>query len=140
MPYDVSWYLEERVVYARVSGIFTMKDVCHFNRTLVALVDAGTPPVHVIMHHCGLEKVPTNLRQMRRAFTVLDRDGLGLAVDVAEHTGIWTYVGQMLLRMSRMPFRHVNTMEEAHQILAEYDPSVAEALKAVTDYVQDQNT
>lgn len=125
MAYEITWYLEDRITYSRFTGIVSADEIRAYNSDVIELLDSGLSPIHAIIHHDGLVKIPANVLLMRRLMTSLDHPSVGWLVHVSHERTPWIYAGQILTRMSMIKFRYVRTVDEAANFLYKQDQSLS---------------
>lgn len=128
MVQDTSWHTEGRIVYTRASGVITMDDIQAFNTHILSMFEQGTAPVHLIVHHDSIERMPANLRALRQALNLMEHPSAGIAVNICTRRSTWSYVAQMLARMAGRPFNVVESLEGALDLLRANDHSLAAIL------------
>src|SRR5258705_10114284 len=68
MPYRLSWYHENHVIYAAVSGNFTVAEFEAYGEELIgSYLDSATCPLHIISDVTRMEKFPTQVWTAIRA-------------------------------------------------------------------------
>jgi hypothetical protein len=50
MGYELTWLVENRVIYVRMYGTVTREEAIRFRDDITQAIDSGTPYVHVITH------------------------------------------------------------------------------------------
>lgn len=98
----VDWYIEQRVILANVGGDLTIDEVRALNDQLVALIDQGQQPVHIIVDVSGVTTIPTNLLKMRDASHVMGHIGAGWIVAVGLHNSFMNFIGSMLTQLGHL--------------------------------------
>jgi hypothetical protein len=61
MPFEISWYIENKVIYSRVSTSVEIPDVVQAAKTITKYLYAGTPPVHLIMDTLSFQSRHTRI-------------------------------------------------------------------------------
>jgi len=121
MPFFVSWLCSERVIYARVTGLVTMEEVIGYNTELVRYVTSGEAPVHTVLHHDNITRIPRDVLSIRRALTVLDNPGMGWVVHVSQKRSPWLYAGLLMSRMTGSLGHTTTTIQDALTFLSNQD-------------------
>lgn len=68
MPFRMSWYHENKVVYAAVSGNFTVAEFEDYGEELIErFLDPASRPIHIISDVSEMQKFPTQVWTAIRA-------------------------------------------------------------------------
>lgn len=129
MPHTVEWYLEHRVLYVRATGIITLEEIKESDADGDRLLAEGDAPIHTIVEHVDVVKVPASIQSIRQAMSHLGHPDMGWIILVSPNRSIWSYVGQIVAQMAMIPFRRFDTMGEALAFLNEADPSLLPLLR-----------
>jgi hypothetical protein len=123
MPYEMSWLKENRIIFVRVYGKFTVKELALYEKELTSYLDASTVPlVHVIGDLTGSIWLPG----LKHLVTLPsgNHPRLGWAIIV----GTMNPVERTLLRLTaaffRLRFRVFASMEDIIPFLQQMDPTL----------------
>src|SRR4051812_31972818 len=61
MSFNLSWFLEKRIVYASASGQVTVSELQNVVHTMAAYIRQGDAPVHALLDFTNVEKFPTRI-------------------------------------------------------------------------------
>jgi hypothetical protein len=128
MPYEVKWYVEGRVSYARDWGDHTLEEMQATNRIFLEHIRGGTPPVHLVIDTRAITRLPRSfLPMLREIDTFRHEANMGWTVMVT-HSALLHLFGVLSSNLIRMPFRAVNNYEEANAWLQHVDPTLVGVL------------
>ncbi|MBZ0290093.1 MAG: hypothetical protein K8I30_20885 [Anaerolineae bacterium] len=128
MPYQVSWYVDQRVVYCRAFGSATIEDIHNLNHETQTYVRAGQPLVHVICDLKGIEKFPTNIAGMRQSLEQMDYERMGWVIVVGAGNALLRFVASLITQfiIPDVRLRMFDTLELAVSFLREHDATLPE--------------
>jgi hypothetical protein len=125
MDFEVRWLIEDRLIYERFTGTFTMEMVTASQEQMLALLDAATTkPVHVLVDLSGVGKVainPLNMRKSKVLQAVIDHPRVGNAVYVTNDNTLHKFFLQLLAAMGSN-MKLVATMEAALDYMEHFVP------------------
>jgi len=124
----VDWYVERRVILVQIEGSLDLEKASELNRQIVAFIDQGDAPVHVIVDLTQLGAIPTNLLKLREASHVVGHAGVGWIVVIGVHNPFINFIGSMLVQLGRLAhYRVMPTIDEAYAELSKVDDSLPQA-------------
>ncbi|MCI0711185.1 MAG: hypothetical protein L0154_13590 [Chloroflexi bacterium] len=122
MPYQVSWLVEDRVLYFELYGTFNNTDFHAMMTEGRELVDGGTAPVHIITDMSAVETTEIGMEDFKRRGR--DRSPkLGLSVNVTPRRAE-RFVSSIGARIMGFNPRHFATVEKAIEFLQRMDTSL----------------
>jgi hypothetical protein len=125
MPYEVKWYVEGRVSYARDWGDHTLEEMQATNRIFIENIRGGTPPVHLLIDTRAITRLPRSFMPMLKEIDAFRHEkNMGWTVMVT-HSSLLHLFGVLSSNLIRMPFRAVSNYEEANAWLLHVDPTLA---------------
>jgi len=128
MAYEVSWFVDQRVVYFRSYGTATVEDIHNMNRDTQAYVRAGQPLVHVLVDLSALEKFPTNLSGMRQSLQQMDHERMGWVVVCGAGNALLRFVASLITQfvIPNVRLRMFDTVEQGTAFLRERDATLTD--------------
>jgi hypothetical protein len=126
MPIDISWHIENRVINIVATGKLDAESITEFNQTMFKLVSNGVAPVHIIANTTDMEQYPTNLATLRQSQTYLSHPNIGWII-VVNSNRLVSFLANILTTVVKVNSRTVASYEEALQILARLDLTLAQA-------------
>jgi hypothetical protein len=127
---NISWIVKRRVILCPLDGDMTIERAKHINDELVAMIDQGKPPVHIVFDLGSIGHVPNNLFKLREATHVISHPGLGWVMVAGIHNPLVNFLGSMVAQLGRLSrYRVMPGVEEALAHLGEIDETLAAARK-----------
>ncbi|MFQ3534268.1 MAG: hypothetical protein SNJ58_00185 [Aggregatilineales bacterium] len=120
MPYTISWLVEKYVILSRTIGDIAYEDLEGYNAAILALLDDGEAPVHLVRDVSQQGDFPFDPIAVRRALTYLHHAKLGLIVayGTARKSSIF---GKLLTSLAGVRMRFVRDHADALRVLAAED-------------------
>ncbi len=129
--YSLDWLIPNKVAYARVYGRHTIEDMERSNADFKILLDAAGGPAHLIMDMRAAENLPIQIKRGQESLEVAKHPNLGWVVSVGSTNEIVKYVGIMLVKIFRLRFQRLNSMQEVIDFLHSLDPSITDRKDAI---------
>lgn len=125
MPYEVSWFVERRVVSAVLTGDLSLREAEAASLRTSELILKGLPPlVHLIADTSQLEKFPTNLSLINgEASHHLRNPLLGWTIVISSSTAT-RFVSSIMTQVARVRFRMFATWDQSIDFLVQQDPTL----------------
>jgi hypothetical protein len=125
MPYQISWLLQDRVIYARLEGVQTIEEIRQANSELKTFLVVGKPPIHLLLDSRKLEGVPLNLAELRQSTKNVRNPGVGWVIHLNNvQSPLLDFLADILAKFLEVRYRRVRTVEEAVAFLKQQDPSL----------------
>lgn len=130
MPYQVSWYVEQRVIYCSATGTVTTEDIHDMNHDTQTYVRAGQPLVHVLCDLKGLTKYPTNIAGMRQSLEQMDHERMGWVIVCGAGNALLRFVASLITQfiIPNVRLRMFDTLEQGVDFLREHDVTLEAVL------------
>ena len=129
MPFQLSWYRENQVVYATVSGNFTVTEFESYGEELVELyLDSASYPIHIISDVSRMERFPTQVWTAIRATEPwLRHPNLGRIVLLSSGGNpMLRFLLTAVNRVVGIRYHVVESTEEAYMLLQQLDEKLNE--------------
>lgn len=125
MPYQISWYVDKRIILAEFTGELTLPEAEEASGKVTIFVEYGEPPlVHLIADATGMEKFPTQLSLLNGdASRHLRNPNLGWTIVISSNA-MTRFVSSILTQVTRVRFRVFASLEEGLAFLAEQDSTL----------------
>jgi hypothetical protein len=123
MPYELSWYVENRILYLRLLGEVTFAELDLVSREANVMIDGGVRPVHALVDLRGVTEFPTNIKDVYDAIHMNRGDNLGWTLIITP-SRVLRFFGSTIVQLAQ---RRINTFvnwEEALAFLATRDDSI----------------
>lgn len=136
MPYDVSWYIERRVVSTVLTGDLSLRDAEAASLATSEYILKGQPPkVHLIADTTHLQKFPTNLSLINgEASHHLRSPLLGWTIVISSSTAT-RFVSSVMTQVARVRFRMFATWDQSIAFLLQQDSALVDLMPQKTDSV-----
>ncbi len=128
-PQIVRWLIEDFVIFSQAIGDLVAVDIQTTDAEIQAMIERGTPPVHVLTDASRVGKFPLDLVGLRRMVNSLRNPKLGYTVTYGAPP-IAASFGQMLIRLAGVRGQFVRDYEAAISFLAAHDERVKQQLAA----------
>jgi hypothetical protein len=124
MPVEVSWLVENRVVYSRSFGILSVSQVHEAAAQSTQMMDTGTKFVHLIANATDVEKFSFSLADIARSFRGFPTSpNMGWTLTVSSNT-MHRFFASIVVQMGSSRQRVFNTLEEAIAFLQSVDETL----------------
>ncbi len=134
MTYEISWYIERRVVSAVLTGDLSLRDAEAASLMTSEFILKGRPPlVHLIVDTTQLGKFPTNLSLINgEASHHLRNPLIGWTV-VISSSNATRFVSSVMTQVARVKFRMFATWDQSIGFLLKQDSTLQELMPPKTD-------
>ena len=125
MPYEVSWFIEKRIVKAVLTGDLTIRDAEAASLKTSEFILKGQPPlVHLIADTTNLGKFPTNLSLINgEASHHLRNPMIGWTIVISSSTAT-RFVSSIMTQVTRVRFRMFSTWDQSIEFLLRQDETL----------------
>lgn len=124
MPYEMKWYVENRVIYAHVWGNTTIDEMRDFGALMLSLVEAGTPPIYYIFDGTDIQKMPMNFSQSKDALRFARHEAMGGIIGIGRSNPLVQTLSMVLTRLFRVNYRQLPTFQDAIAFLKDHDQTI----------------
>jgi len=131
MPYEITWYIEERVLNMSISGNIELEEFERMHKESFALVEKSPYTVHAIVDLSEFDAAPTNLRMMSSASNSNKSDKQGMTVMVMPKIhGMFRFVTSVIMQTLRLEYRICQTQDDAIEILRRIDNDLRDLMSS----------
>ncbi|PJF39727.1 MAG: hypothetical protein D6737_18295 [Chloroflexi bacterium] len=127
MPFEVSWYLENRVVLVQPKGMMASADMAEMNTEILKLIhagrDAGTDKVHTIIDVRALQRMPVNISGLSDTLKHVKDPAQGWIIMVGAKSSI-RFLARIVSQIARADFCAVETFDDGIATLQRLDASL----------------
>ncbi len=124
MPYELKWYVDNRIIYARVWGKTTSDEMQDFGALMLSLVESGTPPIYYIFDGTGIQQMPVNFTQAKDALKFARHEAMGGIIAIGRSNPLVQTLSAVMTRIFRVNYRQLPTFDDAIAFLKEHDHSI----------------
>lgn len=126
MAVEVYWLVPERVMYMRVTGVFTVPEIIETHRRNMAMMDTIThdQPIHFIDDNREMTKGPDSLAEVREAnrpFTQHPKLGWWVLVDTSMMV---RFISSVVGQVTRTRLKSVATWDDVVAFFPRVDTTV----------------
>ena len=127
MPCELKWYLQDRVLLQRLSGVVTLEDVKASNAQLKTFLASGVAPTHVIVDLSGVERFPTSLSTIKEFVQpVPNQDILGWVLIFGAKNALLRFLASMVTQLAgeNVRMRMLDTLPQAIDFIRKQDETL----------------
>ena len=122
MPYNISWYIKERVILIQINGKIAIDEFEQLHNESFDYVMQSQFKVHAIADLSQFEAIPTNLRMLSSATSKEKNHNQGMTVLVMpKMPSIIRFLASIIMQTLRLEYRVCETTDEAINILQRVD-------------------
>ena len=128
MPFAMSWYVTNHVVYEKLSGFVSLEEIVEVLRQGEQYqAQAGDQAVHFIADITELRALPMNIVQIRNIeLKPPPQKGMTVVVSSPSYSvnSVATFFGKLMRMALGFRFQMFSTIDEAYAYLQQVDPSL----------------
>ncbi len=125
MAHQISWCMGRRVIYAALDGeSLTFRSLQALNEQLIPFLDDADPMgIHLIIDASNLRTLRTDIAAIQAGFSFIKQIPVGWIILVSDDPAA-RYLRALITRVSRVPMRNFDALEEALFFLQDEDSSL----------------
>lgn len=124
MAYNIDWYVENRVIYARMAGDVTPQEFRTLLQNRVLMIDdVEDGEVHLIYDFSRLNLLQ-NFGQIVQAIPKTRQEQMGWMIMVGDSTPIKRFWSEAIARVSHIKYKHLDKIEQALAFLQKQDSNI----------------
>jgi hypothetical protein len=126
MPYQVSWLVPQRVVWAQGWGEISAAENQASDEAVKAHIETGQAPVHVLIDVTQVEGFPfsTASHRVKEAREFWQHPNLGWGIICGTDNRVVRFIAEIVMRLAGVKLRLFSTLEEGIAFLEQDDPSL----------------
>ncbi|PJF21133.1 MAG: hypothetical protein CUN56_12645 [Phototrophicales bacterium] len=125
MPYDLSWYIEKRVMMIYLTGHITTEELYEMTDETRVLLEQGEGKVHALVDYSQAESIPRSLSTLVNEIKREKDPKQGITILIMPKTNkMMQFVANIMMQVIGLEFRQVQTMDEALNTLRRVDPTL----------------
>ncbi|MEO8607599.1 MAG: hypothetical protein ABI690_06945 [Chloroflexota bacterium] len=131
MPYEVSWYRQDRVIYMQLKEAVSIQDLAAATEFAMNAVREGIAPVHLIVDIQAVKSIPSNVLEIKKSIPTLtkeQRDLTGWIVLIGMNPLINTFVS-VITQLLGTKYRNFKYQKLALQFIAQQDETLADLVE-----------
>lgn len=125
MPYEIAWYIKNRVLLLRFSGNVTIEDVESAGNSARHMIESQSSPVFSVSNIEDTTSVPANLRLLLRALVNARHPMRAMSIVVGADP-VARILMNSLSRLSLTPLYYVETFEDALRLIHQKAPTLTD--------------
>lgn len=120
-----TWLIKNRIIYAHGSGLVTNDDIQQHAQRVIALLDEGIAPVHIVLDSAPDFQIQrADLRSGVANLRFLRHPALGWSVQVLVRNRALGFISTLIARFTRVSYKTMQTREDAFAFLKRVDTSI----------------
>ncbi|MEZ4669902.1 MAG: hypothetical protein R3E39_18510 [Anaerolineae bacterium] len=124
MAYNVDWYVEDQVIYAKLVGNVTVQEFRTMMQSGTLMIDSvEIGESHFIFDFTRLEQLQ-NFGHMVQAMPKTAPKQMGWLIVVGENSPLKRFWGEAFARVAPAKFKRYDTIEQALAFLQKQDPNI----------------
>jgi hypothetical protein len=123
MGYEVAWFEPNRVICMTARDNLTIDELGAAIKFIEDGVRSGTGTVHLIVDAREIRAIPSNVLEIKKRITYLDRDKMGWIVLVGMNPLISTFI-KVLTSLLGTKFNNFKSLRPALEFIATHDESL----------------
>ena len=132
MTYEVTWYEPNRVLYLGVKDNLTIDELGAAIKMIEDGVRTATSTVHLIVDARETRSIPSNVLEIKKRITYLDREKMGWIVLVGVNPLISTFI-KVLTSLMGTKFQNFKGLKPALEFLMQQDESLSDLREKMID-------
>jgi hypothetical protein len=116
MPYDISWWKQDHVLYIRLYGVITLDDLEQVTQRSIEALRTTPNVVHAITDTLEIETLPNNIAALMRNMKPQRQPNSGYTIIVSGNKLV-RFIANTLLQVLQMDIRLVTTLDDAKIIV-----------------------
>jgi hypothetical protein len=123
MPYDMSWYLEKRIVFINFHETMQLDEMPSMFEALEDFRQAGEDPVHIIADVSRMERFPMAISEVGQLAPLMDTFGVCVIYGVSQP--LLQFVLKVVAKVIKLELRVAETLELALISIGRLDPTLS---------------
>jgi len=123
MLYQCHWYIDQRVLYQKVSGTVTVQDLVAIQADGDPKIENGIRLVHVIVDATDVTHFPLNLSDLNRVMHRPTSDNRGWTVIIASNRMLQV-ITSTLVQLAGMRVRIFSTLDAGLTFIKQQDSTI----------------
>ena len=128
MPHDISWVVEKKVLHVQYKGTVEKEELVEVNQDLVAYLDEGEAPIHIISDQTNMDRLNADLKSFRQQMTIMNDSRWGWIMILGADP-ITKFFSQLVSHAFRKKMRIVKTLDDAKYALSIEDTRLVDVFR-----------
>jgi hypothetical protein len=127
MAHETSWYIENRVIRIRFHGDLALEELMSNGDSIEALSGSAPDPLFLLIDLREVTKMPLDLRQVSHSHQFRRNAGIAWTI-VISNNSLFNFFGVVMSKVTDIPMRVCETLEESNAFIAHNAPDLAPVL------------
>lgn len=123
MLYECHWYVDQRILYQKVSGTIVSQDLVTIQADGDPKIESGIRYVHVIVDALEVTNFPINLGDLNKVMHRITSDKRGWTVIIATNRML-QFLASTLIQLAGMRVRVFSTLDEGVAFILQQDNTI----------------
>jgi hypothetical protein len=128
MPYEMSWYVENRAIETRLYGDVTEEEIRHSAESLDELLREGQAPLFLLIDLREVTRFPSNFSQMLEGISAYRSDNSVAWTITIFQNSLYNLFAVLASKTTGIPMQSFRTLEQADEFIAHIAPELASFL------------
>ena len=124
MSFEISWYLPKRVLHIHLLAEQSLSDLEALSWQTAPMIEEGIAPVHVLLDDAKGGRPPISLKEIQSRLDIITHPSIGWVVGVGEVDAVAKFMVPLLMKIVKVSYVRVATIEEALVFLSKHDPQL----------------
>jgi hypothetical protein len=126
MPVSVTWHRQSRILYAKVTGEYTLEDMKAFHENVASeYLDKADEPIHLIIDINEMTAFPKQMVKINSVANILLKHPMmGWMVSIGKDNPIVNFFASVITQTFQVKFRAEKSIENAEKFLQRADPTL----------------
>lgn len=125
MPHEINWVVDKLVLHVQYTGTVEKDELLEVNVDLVAYLDEGEAPIHIISDQSNMDRLNADLKSFRQVMTIMNDKRWGWIMIMGADP-ITQFFGKLVSHAFKKKMRIVKTLDDAKYALGVEDLRLAE--------------
>ena len=126
MPFTISWYMPDRIIYVELSGTVTAADVQAFIAQMYDMVASSKLPVHSITDTHRVVKIESIPAVFKTAQAAPMHQNAGWSIMVGSINPFVNFAADFVSSIMHSRYRRFDTMQQALDFVQERDETLTD--------------
>ncbi len=123
MLYECHWYVDQRILYQKISGAIVPQDLMTIQTDGDPKIESGIRYVHVIVDALDVTNFPINLGDLNKVMRRTSSDKRGWTVIIASNRML-QFLASTLIQLAGMRVRVFPTLDEGVAFILQQDNTI----------------
>lgn len=121
MPFEVMWYLQDRILWVSAHGELSLADFCTYNTTLETHLSDKSKHVHIIISLINIQNSPLTVKAVADSLLVYRHKMIGWNILIVDKNVLTRFFASTLGQLYKLHFTWAEDFDHALDLLIEKD-------------------